>query len=63
MIIEQPDQKNRFHGGLLWKNSWYPIQKCIFAVKKGKPKKVQVTERLISLWGQECYQSAYNTSM
>ena len=42
---------------------WYPIQKYIFAVKKGKAKKVQVTEWLkgvISLWGQECYQTVYN---
>ena len=32
----------------------------IFNVKKGEPKKVQVTEGLkdkISLWGQECYQN------
>ena len=36
MIYAQPDQTDRFHRGLLWKRSWYPIQKYIFAGEKGK---------------------------
>ena len=41
------------------------VQKYTFAVKNGECKKVQATELLktvISLWGQEYYQTAYNTS-
>ena len=38
MIYAQPDQTDRFNKGLLWNKSWYPIQKYIFAVKKGEAK-------------------------
>jgi len=38
MIYAWPDQTDRFHRGLLWKKSLYPIQKYIFVVKRGEAK-------------------------
>ena len=36
-LLSKADQTNKFHiyRSLLWKKSWYPIQKCILAIKKG----------------------------
>ena len=45
MIYAQPDQTDRFHKGLLWKKSWYPIQKYIFAVRAPESASYSTTER------------------
>ena len=42
MIFAQPNQTDRFHRGLLWKKSWYPIQKYTFTVKKARPRKYKL---------------------